>query len=190
MSSDDLNSALASAQGASESWPKTSFAAHQLLGISASAAELSHARTLLPSTLLLVWNLTIRLLEREAAALTKLVASGSLAVYAGRRIVASFDIRGDGGIAKTTRLQSTSSGVRPAQVIAPSDDSDLASLLVGGWLELEQDDMKTLATCNGYLRHVIIVQLPSLRDQQPLLLEVDLNPSPTSSATSNFARKP
>lgn len=189
-SSGTLNSALASAQGVSTSWPKTPFAAHDLLPISASSAELSHARTILPSAILLAWNLTVRLPHRDATALAKLISSGGLSVYAGRRIVASFDIRGDGGIAKTTRIDAKSSAKRPATIDPPEGDSDLATLNVGGWLELGQEQMRTFVTCNGHLRHVVVVSIPSLRDLNPLLLEVDLNPTPTSSATPSFARRP
>lgn len=192
--SDDLNSALVAAQEDSTSWPKTSFGAHDLLAVSASSADLAHSRTILPSSILLAWNLTIRLPEREATALAKLIAGGGLSVYAGRRIVASFDIRGDGGVAKTLKVEAKSSGKRPVSVEAGTGGSDLSVLDIGGWLELSKGDMRSFSTCNGHLHHALVVQLPSLRDLRPVLLEVGLNssgstvdPSISSSAPENVA---
>lgn len=70
---------------------------------------------------------------------------------------------------------------RPELGFSIDTELQLASVEVTGWLEVQQEDMRPLPSCNGHLQHSLIVRLPSFGDDRrdSLVLEASLFPSPT-----------
>ncbi|ORY38319.1 hypothetical protein BCR35DRAFT_336576 [Leucosporidium creatinivorum] len=164
-------------------WPSSTFGQEKLAVLPADFAQLSHWRAALPSTLFLSWHFTIHLPRREADNLARLINAGALEVFAGRRITPFISGKGEGGLSRMFKTSSKGAGRRQATVVA-GESPVLGLLDVGGWIELAKEDMKAFSSCNGRVQHFVVVQLPSLRGEPPLVLEAELVSSPAAAQDS------
>lgn len=100
----------------------------------------------------------------------------------GRKIIVNFEGEDVVNSDNPAKVETVNSGQR-AVTLGGVDDLQLALLEVNGWLEVNQEDARSVVTCNGHLQHLLVLRLPSLHDGQPLALQADLNSGPATSAS-------
>ncbi|KAM0756151.1 hypothetical protein T439DRAFT_345007 [Meredithblackwellia eburnea MCA 4105] len=137
---------------------------------------LSYTSALIPTRLIICWKMVARTSSRDAESFARLLKSDALDVQLGRRLVPVF---GDhmGGVVGGARLIPIELPRDAAAIneVTTEYEGDHTKVRVTGFFDASTELMSIPRSCNGEVRHFLVISVPLPGSLEPVKVEMELH---------------